>query len=134
MYEILSHNGQRYVKRRKLSGDVLEKGVEFFEYLTETLEVNLVYVAKSSLEIGMLCPNLESLEKLWNYHVSGHLGKVAERLLVTDEIKWKLNLETVRLTTTIEKENYLMCKKVLMEMAGKCLVKEEPFSVDGNLV
>lgn len=124
MYDLLSHSGQLYVKRRKLSGDELEKGVEFFEYLTETLKVHLVYVAKSSLEIVMLCPTLESLEKLWNYHVCGHLSKVAERLLVTDEIKGKLNLETVRLTTTIEKENYLMSKKVLMEMTGKlCLVK-----------
>ena len=129
MYELLSHIGQLHVKRRKLLGHVLEKGVEFFEYLTETLKVNLVYVAKSSLEIVVLCSTLESLEKLWNYHVCGHLSKVAEKLLVTDEIKKKLNLETVRLTTTIGKENYLMCKKALMEMTGELsLVKQESFS------
>ena len=119
MYEILAHNGQRYVKRRKLSGDVLEKGVEFFQYLTETLETNLVYVMKSSLEIVLYCTTLESLEQLWSDYLSGHLNKVAERLLMTDEIKRKLNLETVRFKTTIRKENYLMCKKALMEMSGE---------------
>ena len=119
MYEILAHNGRWYVKHRKLPPDALEKGVEFFEYLIKTLKMNLVYVIKSSLEIVLYCSTLESLEQLWSDYLSGHLNTVAERLLVTDEIKRKLNLQTVRFKTTIEKENYLMCKKALMEMSGE---------------
>ena len=65
------------------------------------------------------CPTLESLESLWNDYHSGHLNEVAERYLVTDEIKRKFNLETFKFKTTLEEENYLICKKTLMEKPGE---------------
>ncbi|XP_074622707.1 uncharacterized protein LOC141880983 isoform X2 [Acropora palmata] len=43
---------------------------------------------------------------------------MAEQYLVTDEVKEKLNLETIRVKTTIEEENYLNCRKVLLECSG----------------
>ena len=65
------------------------------------------------------CPSLESLESLWSDYQSGHLNNIAERYLVTDDIKKKLNLENVRLETTIEEENYRICKEILMEKSCK---------------
>ena len=79
----------------------------------------------SSLIIIFKCQSLKSLELLWSDYLSGHLDKMAERYLVTDEVKEKLNLETIRVKTTIEEENYLNCKKVLLECSGE--YKEEPF-------
>ena len=62
---------------------------------------------------------MDSLELLWNDSLSGHLDKVAERYLVTDEMKKRLNLETINLKTTIEEENYLKCRKVLTDCSGE---------------
>ena len=79
----------------------------------------------SSLIIIFKCQSLKSLELLWSDYLSGHLNKMAERYLVTDEVKEKLNLETIRVKTTIEEENYWNCRKVLTECSGK--YKQNPF-------
>ena len=76
-----------------------------------------------SLEIIVECRTLKSLEHLWNDYLSGHLSKVAERYLVTDEMKKKLGLETINLKTTIDEENYLACRKFFTEMPGACSCK-----------
>ena len=89
------------------------------EYILKAYNLALESVDMGSLEIIVQCPTLESLESLWNDYCSGHLSEVAERYLVTDEMKRKLHLETVRLKATIRKENYLKCKKALMEISGE---------------
>ena len=71
-----------------------------------------------SLIIIFKCQSLKSLELLWSDYLSGHLDKMAEQYLVSDEVKEKLNLETIRVKTTIEEENYLNCRKVLLECSG----------------
>ena len=76
-------------------------------------------VQKGSLIITVECPTLESLERLWNDYQSGCLNDIAESYLVTDELKRKLGLDHVRLRITIEEENYLICKKALMEISGE---------------
>ena len=85
------------------------------EHIHKTYNLALESVGVGSLEVKLRCPSLESLEHLWSDYQSGQLNDIAERYLVTDEIKEKLNLETVRLKTTIEEENYQICKRVLTE-------------------
>ena len=115
--EILTRQIQVYMKHHKLS---TPDGVGvFIEYVMKAYNLALESVEVGSLIIKVQCPTLESLESLWNDYCSGHLNEVAERFLVTNEIKKKLNLETVRLKTTIEEENYLTCKKALMEKSRK---------------
>ena len=97
----------------------LERVGAFFQHLEDHYNLSLVTIGKGSLEIIVHCPTLESLEHLWSDYLSGHLSEVAKRYLVTDEIKRKLDLDTVRLKITIAKENYLMCRKALVEMSGK---------------
>ena len=65
------------------------------------------------------CPDLQSLESLWNDYHSGVLNEAAEKLLVTDDIKGEINLETVKLKTIIEVDSYLICKKALTEKSGE---------------
>ena len=83
----------------------------------------VMMVKTGSLIITVQCPTLESLESLWNGYCSGYLNDVVESFLVTDELKRKLELDNVRLKTTIEEENYLICKKAFMENSGylECL-------------
>ena len=89
------------------------------EHITKTYKLALVCVSSGSLEIVLHIPTLRSLELLWTDYLTGHLNEVAERYLVTNEVRRKLSLETVILRTTIEEENYSKCKKALMEMTGE---------------
>ena len=50
---------------------------------------------------------------------SGLLDKIVENCLISDEIKRKLNLEDVQVKVYFSEENYLMCKKANMDMAGE---------------
>ena len=88
--------------------------------LIETYEVLVLNVDKGSIVISLRCPTLESLEHLWSDYRSGDLDKLAERCLVTDDMKKKLKLETSYLKTTIGEENYLNCKKALMGLPSTC--------------
>ena len=117
VHETLTRQIQVYIKHHKLSTHDGVGGL--IEYIKETHHLALKSVGLSSLVIKVQCPTLESLESLWNDYCSGHLNEVAERYLVTDEIKKKLNVETVELKTTIEEENYLICKKALMEKSSE---------------
>lgn len=95
----------------------------FLEFLEMFYEALLVALNRGSLIIILDCKTLRGLDKLWYDYLCGHLNKVAERYLVTNEIKRKLNVRTIKLQTSIDEESYLKCKKVLMECSGeyKCL-------------
>lgn len=96
-----------------------QKGVgAMTESIIRTYGLLLENVGMGSVIITLNCQSLKSLEHLWNDYLSGHLDKMAEQYLVTKEMKEKLNMETIGLKTTIEKENYLQCRRVLMEHSG----------------
>ena len=102
-----------YTKYRKIGSD--EGVCGLIEHIKESYNLALKSVGVGSLEITFQCPSLESLESLWSDYQCGHLNNIAERYLVTDDIKKKLNVKNVRLTTTIEEANYRNCKTILME-------------------
>ena len=97
--------------------------IGFFKQLEDIHNALVKAFKLGCLEITVQCPTLESLESLWSDYRFGHLNEVAERFLVTDELKQKLNVETVKLTTTISEESYFICKKAIMEMSRKFLKK-----------
>ena len=89
------------------------------EFIEKAFEVVVLFVQPGSLIITIQCPSLESLESLWNGYCSGYLNDIVERFLVTDELKRKLRIDNVGLKTTIEEQNYLVCKKAFMENSGE---------------
>ena len=89
------------------------------KYIENAFSAKVMLVTIGSLVITLQCPTLESLEKLWNSYCSGYLNEIVERLLVTDDLRKKLGLDNVRLTTTIEEENYLICKRAFRETSGE---------------
>ena len=101
------------------------------EHIQDAYNLALKSVGVGSLEITFQCTSLESLECLWCDYQSGHLNNIAQRYLVTDDIKNKLNLENVRLETTIEDENYRICKEILMEKS--CKPESSLYEIDFNL-
>ena len=107
----------KYNKRNKLS---TARGLsDFVKHLEDTYNFTLTSVGMGSLVIKGQCPDLQSLESLWNDYRSGVLNEAAERFLVIDDMKKEINLETLRLRTIIEEESYLTCKKALMEKSGE---------------
>lgn len=88
------------------------------KFIEKAFEVVVLLVQPGSLIITVQCPSLESLESLWKGYCSGYLNDVVESFLVTDELKRKLGLDNVRLKTTIEEENYSICKKAFVENSG----------------
>ena len=101
----------KYRRHQDLSSLPFDSSVaRLTKYIEKAYEVAVI--------ITVQCPTLESLESLWNGYCSGYLNDVVESFLVTDELKRKLGLDNVRLKTTIEEENYLICKKAFMENSG----------------
>ena len=107
----------KYNKTTKLS---TASGLsDFVDHLENAYSFTYTSVGMGSLVIKGQCPDLQSLESLWNDYCSGVLNEAAERFLVTDDMKKEINLVTLRLKTIIEEESYLTCKKALMEKSGE---------------
>ena len=107
----------KYNKRTKLS---TANGLsDFVNHLENIYNISVTSVVMGSLVIEGQCPDLQSLERLWKGYHSGVLNEAAEIFLVTDEIKREISLETLKLKTIIEVDNYLICKKALTEKSGE---------------
>ena len=116
---------ENYVKFHVYSRDNRSQAMKAFtDHLDKMYGMFLVTLGIGSLIIILDCRTLEGLELLWSDYRSGHLDEVAERYLVTDEIKEKLNLETICLKTTIEEKNYSKCREALTKLPkispGEC--------------
>ncbi|XP_068751686.1 uncharacterized protein [Montipora capricornis] len=129
VYKLLAQSIQNFEKFRDNSSDNLNALVDFIKLLEINYQASLVSVGVSSLEVTVDCQTLKGLEHLWNDYLSGHLNSMAEQYLVTDEMKQKLGLDKISLKTTIEEENYLICRKALLEIPGEadraCLSSQE---------
>ena len=84
----------------------------------------------SSLRITVQFHTLKHLELFWRDYQTDFLKEVAEKYLMTDEIKSKLDVEAVTLKVEILEEDYLACKRSLMLTSG-VLKKRTPFSLIG---
>ena len=110
-YDMLIPQATTFMKSRNYSKVKVIGVGAFLEFLETAYSVSRVALNEGSVIISLNCKTLKGLDQLWNDHLSGHLNKVAERYLVTDEIKKRLNLRTINLKATIEEENYLNCRK-----------------------
>ena len=72
----------------------------------------------NSLRVAVECENSEVLEQLWRDYRSGYLNVVAEKCLLTDDIKRRFHLTSVKFKTTILKEDYMACKDFLLNNTG----------------
>ena len=119
VYDMLMLQASKFMESCDYSQVKLTGVRAFLEFLELAYHVSRIALNKGSLIISLNCKTLKGLDQLWNDYLSGHLNKVAERYLVTDEIKTKLNLRKINLKTTITVENYLNCRKVLSESSGE---------------
>ncbi|XP_044179117.1 uncharacterized protein LOC122960730 [Acropora millepora] len=117
-FNILMLQASKFMESRNYS-KVKVTGVRaFVEFLEKAYDVTRVGLNKGFPIISPNCKTLKGLDQLWNDYLSGHLNKVAERYLVTEEVKTKLNLRKINLKTSIEEKNYLNCRKILLESSA----------------
>ena len=115
--EILIKTVQGYLEFNARSGDNDEQAMKSLtNHLISVYWLHLGTVGLGSIFISLECPTLDSLEHLWSDYLAGHLHMLIERYLVPEEVKEKLVLKGYVLKTTIEEQNYLNCKKALMEL------------------
>ena len=119
VYDTLMLQATTFMESRNYSKVKVQGVSAFLEFLEMMYNALLVALNVGSLIISLDCKTLRGLDQLWNDYYCGHLNKVAERYLVTDEMKTKLNLRKINLKTTIQEENYVNCRKVLLESSGE---------------
>ena len=107
MKEMLTQEVHTYVKFNDHSRDEPHQAITHFTVHLINVYKGLVNLGVNSVFIILDCATLGSLEHLWSDYL-------------IDEMRKKLNLQTICLTTTIAVENYLNCKKALTERLSTC--------------
>ena len=85
----------------------------FLKYLKEVREVLVLDVKTGSLIFTLECRSLKILDDLWEDYSSGHLNKVAQFHLVTNDILKEFGLSSFKLASNIKKEEYRTCRQRL---------------------
>ena len=87
----------------------------FLKGLEDIYNLSTQALQFDGLEIRVECITLGSLERLWRYFLSRRLNEIAEMCILTDEVKKKLNMKNMRLTTVIKEEDYETCRRSFIE-------------------
>ena len=114
--DILRMIAEKYLKSINPSSPEELNG--FLRYLQQVREVLIVDTEEGSLIIITECRSLEILENLWDDYCSGHLLEITQKCLVTVDILKALDLIEMKLTMTIDEEEYKACREYLLKRPG----------------
>lgn len=95
---------------------------DYFKHVTLAQDSGAIVERDNSLRITVECHDLESLERLWSDYCSGHLNSIAEKCLLTDDIKRRFHVESVNLETIVLEDDYLACKEYLLKKTRKLAI------------
>ena len=109
--QVLSLIASKYLNN--LNPSTPEDFNDFKRYMKEVRELVLVDCKPGSLIITVECGSLKILEELWQDYCTGHLGRVVQECLVTEDILKELGLSEIKLITTIDEKDYKDCQKYL---------------------
>lgn len=70
-------------------------------------------IYSGSIVFRFNCPNLYSLEDLWESYKSGDFERLVIKTFVTQELKDKYNADDIQLKVTVSWEEYKRCKSEL---------------------
>ena len=96
-----------------------EERTEFLEYLTDVRKVLVLDAQSGSLIVTVLFTSLEILDALWYDYCTGHLNDMAQKYLVTKDILKEFDLTELRLTTTIQLEEYKAARNFFLQGSGE---------------
>ena len=115
--EVLNSIATKYLQ--ELNPSTPKEFNEFIQYMEKVRKVIVVDVQNGSLILILECSSLQILDELWEDYCTGHLNEVAQKFLVTDEILKEFGLAEVKLTTTINEEEYKACREILLNSSSK---------------
>ena len=91
----------------------------FLRYLTDVRKVLVLDSQPGSLILTVLCSSLEILDALWYDYCTGHLNDMAQKYLVTKDVLKEFGLTELKLTTTIQGEEYMAARKLFLQGSGE---------------
>ena len=89
----------------------------FVRYLEDVRKALVVGNHEGSLIVTVRCSSLQILEELWKDYQTGHLNEMAQKFLVTEELLKAFGPIEVKLTTTIEEEEYRACQEFFLQQS-----------------
>ena len=116
---VMKEMARRFLEKKGDEIALKEWSKSLHYYIKGMLDLKETKASEGSLRISVECRTLPILERLWEDYRCGHLNEVAEKRLLTDDIKEKFYVESVKLETIILEEDYLACKLFLMDTSSK---------------
>ena len=91
----------------------------FVRFLSDVRKVLVLDVQSGSLIVTVLCSSLKVLGALWYDYCTGHLNDMAQKYLVTKDVLKEFDLTELKLTTTIQGEEYIAARKFFLQGSGE---------------
>jgi len=110
---------QQQLSKEETSDVSVDELSQYFQHLELAHDTTPTGGNENSLRLAVTCNSLEGLERLWEDYRSGRLNVIAEKYLLTNEIKRRFHVESINLATTILEEDYLACKEILSSKRSK---------------
>ena len=86
----------------------------FLTYMEKVRKVLVLDVKIGSLIFKLECRSVKILDDLWQDYSTGHLNKVAQSYLVTNDILKEFGLSSFKLASKIKEEDYKTCRQCLI--------------------
>ena len=115
--EVLNFIALKYFK--EIGPSKPEEFNGFLHYFKKVRKVLIVDVQPGSLILTALCSSLEILDSLWYDYCTGHLNDMAQKYLVTEDVLKEFDLTELKLTTTIQMEEYIAAQKFFLQDSGE---------------
>ena len=91
----------------------------FVRFLSDVRKVLILDAQSGSLIVTVLCSSLKVLDALWYDYCTGHLNDMAQKYLVTKDVLKEFDLTELKLTTTIQWEEYIAARKFFLQGSGE---------------
>ena len=91
----------------------------FLQYLSDVRKVLVLDAQSGSLILTALCSSLEILDALWYDYCAGHLNNVVQKHLLTKDVLKKFDSTEMKLTITIERDEYITARKFFLQGSGE---------------
>ena len=91
----------------------------FVQFLSDVRKVLVLDAESGSLIVTVLCSSLKVLDALWYDYCTGHLNDMAQKYLVTKDVLKEFDLTELKLTTTIQGEEYIAARKFFQQGSGE---------------
>lgn len=115
--DILSSIASKYLQ--VLNPSTSEEFNGFLQYMEKVRKVIIVDVKTGSLIVMVECSSLQVLDELWEDYNTGHLSEIVQKCLVTQEILEEFALAEVKITTTINEEEYRACRELFLNLPSR---------------